>query len=189
MNDKRARGLSDEQEGASVEDTEGTEEIGEEGRRASGGGPEAGATPERDLAAEYLDALQRERASFLNYKRRTEQDREEAAYRAGANLLRKLLPVVDDFDRALAHIPEDAAQTPWAEGVAAIGRKLHAVLESEGVERIESLGQPFDPNLHEAVAFDDNGNGHADTVSEVYAHGYKVRDRVLRPAMVRVARG
>lgn len=181
MNDNGARGPGND-EGAGVEQTI------DDGQQTMDGG--AGAdTGQPDLAAEYLDALQRERASFLNYKHRTEQDREDAAYRASANLLRKLLPVVDDFDRAMAHIPEDASKTPWVEGVAAIGRKLHAVLESEGVERIESLGQPFDPNLHEAVAFDDSGNGHQDTVSEVYANGYKVGDRVLRPAMVRVARG
>lgn len=186
MNNKEARDFREETGSASAEDTLEAANIDGVGVELDDAGVGNG---QRDIAAEYLDALQRERASFLNYKRRTEQDREEAAYRAGANLLKKLLPVIDDFERALAHIPEDAKEVPWVEGVAAIGRKLNAVLESEGVERIESLGLPFDPNLHEAVAFDDNGSGHSDTVSEVYAHGYKVRDRVLRPAMVRVARG
>ncbi len=183
MNDNGARDLRDEQEAASVEDNENTQ-TGVETQASAGadGG-------QRDLAAEYLDALQRERASFLNYKRRVEQDREEAAYKATANVLKKLLGVVDDFERAVAHIPEDAKKVPWVEGVLAIHRKLNAVLESEGVEKIEAQGQPFDPNLHEAVAFDDTGDGHQDTVAEVYANGYKVRDRVLRPAMVKVSRG
>ncbi len=183
MNDNGARDLRDEQEAASLEDSQSTQDGTEAQASADGGGEQ------RDLAAEYLDALQRERASFLNYKRRVEQDREEAAYKATANVLKKLLGVVDDFERAVAHIPEDARKVAWVEGVLAIHRKLNAVLESEGVERIEAQGQPFDPNLHEAVAFDDTGDGHEDTVAEVYANGYKVRDRVLRPAMVKVSRG
>jgi molecular chaperone GrpE len=185
VNDNGARDLRDEQEAASVEDNEapqtGAGTVAEAEANADG--------EPRDLAAEYLDALQRERASFLNYKRRVEQDREEASYKATANVLKKLLGVVDDFDRAIAHLPEEARNVPWVEGVLAIHRKLNAVLESEGVEKIEAQDQPFDPNLHEAVAFDDTGDGHEDTVAEVYANGYKVRDRVLRPAMVKVSRG
>jgi molecular chaperone GrpE len=144
------------------------------------------------LAAEYLDALQRERANFINYRRRTEQERAETVQYATANLLKRLLPVVDDFDRALAAIPaEERENNRWVEGVELIARKLRTILEQEGVEPIEALGQPFDPNLHEAVAFDDNseGGGHTDTVAEVYSKGYKLHDRVLRPAMVKVSRG
>lgn len=180
MNDNGARDLRNEQEDASVDDNEN---VGTEVQA------DIEAEPQRDLASEYLDALQRERASFLNYKRRAEQDREDAAYKASANVLKKLLGVVDDFERAVTHMPEEAKNTAWVEGILAIHRKLNTVLESEGLEKIESLGQPFDPNLHEAVAFDDSGDGHEDTVAEVYANGYKVRDRVLRPAMVKVSRG
>ncbi len=147
-------------------------------------------TPGRDLAAEYLEALQRERASFINFKRRTEQERSDTAQYAAANLLKKLLPVVDDFDRALGSVPQAERQNhKWLQGMELIQRKLHSVLESEGVEAIEAQGQPFDPNLHEAVAFDDTGNGSADTVSEVYSKGYKLKDRVIRHAMVKVSRG
>jgi molecular chaperone GrpE len=147
---------------------------------------------QRDLAAEYLDALQRERANFINFRRRAEQEKAETAQYAAANLLKKILPVVDDFDRALAAIPEaERKDNKWVAGVELIARKLHSVLEQEGVEPIEALGQPFDPNLHEAVAFEDNSEGgeHPDTVSEVYSKGYKLRDRVIRPAMVKVSRG
>ena len=181
MNDNGARDPRNDQWAVGEDVLDNTEAIDD--------GAEQETAPQRDLAAEYLDALLRERAAFLNYKRRAEAEREEAAHKAVANLLKKLLPVVDDFDRALAHMPDDAQGSAWAEGVLAIARKLHAVLESEGIERIESLGQPFDPNLHEAVAFDDSGEGGHDTVSEVYAHGYRKGDRVIRPAMVRVSRG
>jgi molecular chaperone GrpE len=146
-----------------------------------------------DLAAQYLDALQRERASFINYRRRAEQERAETIQYAAAALLKKLLPVVDDFDRALAAIPEeDRKNNKWVEGVELIARKLHNVLEQEGVQPIEAKGQPFDPNLHEAVAFEDKAEGsedHQDTVTEVFSKGYKLHDKVLRPAMVKVSRG
>lgn len=146
---------------------------------------------ERDLAAEYLDALQRERASFINYRRRTEGEQAEASRKGRAAVLTKLLGVVDDFDRALAAIPEAERQNnKWVEGVELIARKLHNVLDSEGITPIEAQGQPFDPNLHEAVAFEeaDSGSG-ADTVSEVFSKGYLMNDKVLRPAMVKVTRG
>ncbi len=163
---------------------------------AGGGGTVDGpaAEQERDLAAEYLDALQRERASFINFRRRTEQENAETAARATAAVVKKLLPIVDDFDRALAAIPEEERQGhSWAAGVELIARKLHNLLQQEGVEPIDPLGQPFDPNQEEAVAFEDktseNPEGdHTDRVSEVFLKGYKMRDRVLRPAMVKVTR-
>jgi molecular chaperone GrpE len=155
-------------------------------------GAQAAAPAGRDLASEYLEALQRERASFINYRRRAEQEKTETAQYATAGLVKKLLPVLDDFDRALASIPEaERKGNKWVEGVELIARKLHNILEQEGVAPIEALGQPFDPNLHEAVAFEDNSGGgdHADTVSEVFSKGYMLRDRVIRPAMVKVSRG
>src|SRR5215204_7591102 len=90
---------------------------------------------QRDLAAEYLDALQRERANFINFRRRAEQEKAETAQYAAANLLKKILPVVDDFDRALVAIPEaERKDNKWVAGVELIARKLHSVLEQEGVE-------------------------------------------------------
>jgi molecular chaperone GrpE len=153
---------------------------------------QAAAPAERDLASEYLEALQRERASFINYRRRAEQEKTEIAQYATAGLVKKLLPVVDDFDRAIAAIPEaDRKSNKWVEGVELIARKLHSILEQEGVKPIEALGQPFDPNLHEAVAFEDKSEGgdHVDTVSQVFSKGYTIGDRVIRPAMVKVSRG
>ena len=123
----------------------------------------------------------------------SEQERAETIQFAAVSLIKKLLPIVDDFDRALAAIPkEERKNNKWVEGVELIARKLHNVLEQEGVESIEAQGQPFDPNLHEAVAFEDRTEGsddHQDTVAEVFSKGYKLHDRVLRPAMVKVSRG
>ena len=181
MRDRMDNGSAEMEEEPGIEDIEGAEVIAEENGNA-----------QADAAAQYLDALQRERASFINYKRRMEQERTETVQYASAELLKKLLPVVDDFDRALAAIPEGARKdNKWVEGVELIARKLHTILEQQGVEPIEALNQPFDPNLMEAVAFEDNaGDGdHVDTVSEVFGKGYKLRDRVLRPAMVKVSRG
>ena len=143
-------------------------------------------------ADEYLRLAQRTQADFINYRRRVDQEKAEQAQYATANLVKKLLPVVDDFDRALSAIPEqERKHNKWVHGIELIARKLHTILEQEGVEPIEALGQPFDPNLHEAVAFDDNSQSddHTDTVAEVYSKGYKLHDRVLRPAMVKVSRG
>ena len=137
-------------------------------------GAEAAVEQEHDLAAQYLDALQRERASFINYRRRAEQERAEFAQYAADNLLKKLLPVVDDFDRALQAIPEvERENNRWVEGVELIARKLHTILEQEGVQTIDAQGEPFDPNLHEAVAFEDRtaesaDGDHGERVAEVF---------------------
>jgi len=136
-------------------------------------------------AAEYLDLLQRERASFINFRRRAEQERAESQQYASAQLLKKLLPVVDDLDRALASAP---GGQPWVEGVRMIDRKLHTLLEQEGVTPIESVGQPFDPAVHEAIAYENEGEGE-DVVAEEFARGYRHKDKVLRHAMVKVGKG
>lgn len=137
-------------------------------------------------AGEYLDSLQRERAAFQNYKRRVERERIEQHQATTGNLLLKLLPVLDDFYRAMDAVPdEDRAE--WFEGVALIQRKLEKFLEEQGVTEIEALGASFDPNYHEAIGVDSDADADADTVTEVLLRGYLHHDRVLRPAMVRVA--
>ena len=151
----------------------------------NGGAPAAAETAAQTQAAEYLDLLQRERANFINYRRRAEQERQEVQSYATAQLIKKLLPVVDDFERALAAAP-DPATHPWVQGLALIERKLGALLESEGVTIIEALHHPFDPNLHEAVDYE-AGEGE-DIVADELTRGYRLRERVLRPAMVRVGK-
>jgi molecular chaperone GrpE len=143
----------------------------------------------KTLAAEHLSSLQRTAADFANFKRRTAEDRERELGLASESLLRKLLAIVDDFDRALDSMPEDLRGAGWADGILNIDRKLRQLLESEGVTPIESVGRPFDPREHEAIAnVPAPGVPEGEVVAEMQ-RGYRVRNRVLRPAMVAVASG
>jgi molecular chaperone GrpE len=135
---------------------------------------------------EHLRAWQRAAADYANYKRRTEEERELLARFANATLIGKLLTVLDDFDRALEHVPEDAHEG-WVDGVRLVERKLRGVLESEGVTPIEALGLPFDPNVHEAVVHEPTSDHPDNQVIGELQRGYRLHDRVLRPALVRVA--
>jgi molecular chaperone GrpE len=137
---------------------------------------------------EYLSALQRERAEFLNYKRRTAEERQRDLGLAGDDLIRKVLAVADDFDRAIDARPQELAGNSWAEGIAVIDRKLRSLLESEGVTEIDAApGRRFDPREHEAIAnVPDADRPEGEIVDEV-RRGYRLRDRVLRPALVAVA--
>ncbi len=137
---------------------------------------------------EYLAALQRERAEFLNFRRRTEEARLRDLGLAAEDLLRKVLAIADDFDLAIEQRPESIAADPWFEGVSAIDRKLRVLLESEGVSPIEAApGTPFDPREHEAIA-NVAGSGRAEGhIVEQLRRGYRLRERVLRPALVAVA--
>jgi molecular chaperone GrpE len=150
------------------------------------------ARAERDAATgkadEYLAALQRERAEFTNFRRRTAEERERDLGLAGEDLIRKVLALADDFDRAVETRPSDLADNAWVEGIAAIDRKLRGLLESEGVTAVEaSPGTPFDPRQHEAVlSVPTTGRAEGEIVDEV-RRGYRLRDRVIRPALVTVA--
>jgi len=135
----------------------------------------------------YLDQLQRSVAEFANYRRRVEQEKAQLRESAAKNLLQELVPVLDDFHRALAAVPAELQDNPWIGGVANIERKFAATLERHGVVAFESLGQPFDPALHEAVATDPGSSG--SVVVEVYQNGYKLGSTLLRPAMVKVGDG
>jgi molecular chaperone GrpE len=139
-------------------------------------------------ADEYLAALQRERAEFTNYRRRTSEEREAMLGLAGEDLIRKVLALADDFDLAIENRPPELAGHPWIEGVTAIDRKLRALLESEGVRPVEAEpGMRFDPREHEGIVTIP-GTGRAEgEIVDVVRRGYKLRDRVLRPALVAVA--
>lgn len=137
---------------------------------------------------EYLTALQRERAEFLNFKRRTAEERERDLGLAGEDLIRKVLTLADDFDRAIDARPESVATDPWFEGLAAIDRKLRQLLESEGVSPIDAgPGTPFDPREHDAIATVPGSGRTEGEIVEQVRRGYRLRDRVLRPALVAVA--
>ena len=137
---------------------------------------------------EYLAALQRERAEFLTVKRRTAEERQRDLGLASDDLIRKVLAVADDFDRAIDARPAELADNAWAEGIAAIDRKLGALLDSEGVSQIDAApGRPFDPREHEAIAnVPGTGRPEGEIVDEL-RRGYRLRDRILRPALVAVA--
>jgi molecular chaperone GrpE len=139
-------------------------------------------------AAEYLDGWQRSRAEFANYKKRIEREREQTYQMAAGNVIRRYLDVVDDLDRALKNRPQDGEGAAWAGGIELVYRKLLAALAAEGVKPIEAVGQPFDPNQHEAITHEDNPQYPSGTVIEVVQNGYALGERVLRPAVVRVAR-
>lgn len=137
-------------------------------------------------AGEYLDSLQRERAAFQNYRRRVERERAEQSQLIAGELLLKLLPTLDDFYRAMDAVPA-GERNQWFEGIALILRKFERFLADEGVVEIEALGQPFDPTLHEAVGVDHDSGAASGTVTAVLRRGYRLGDRVLRPALVHVA--
>ncbi len=147
---------------------------------------------ERELAEarargeEHLYNWQRSAADFANFKRRTDEERATAGQFSTAVLISKLLGVLDDFDRALESVPADAHDS-WIEGVKLVERKLRGVLESEGVTPIEAQGQPFDPNLHEAVAHEETADHPDNEVIGEVQRGYRLHDRVIRPSLVRVA--
>ncbi|HLZ71114.1 MAG TPA: nucleotide exchange factor GrpE [Dehalococcoidia bacterium] len=134
----------------------------------------------------YLASWQRTAADFQNYKRRTEQEREEYALLANRALLINLLPAIDDLDRAIEQAEQQNAGAGWLEGFEAIQRKLHGALEASGVSEIPADGEPFDPNVHEAVS---QGPGEHDKVIAEVRRGYRLGSRVLRPAMVVVGNG
>jgi molecular chaperone GrpE len=144
----------------------------------------------RAQADDYLAGLQRERAEFVNFRRRTTEERERELGLAGEGLIRKVLTIADDFDRAIENRPAELSGDSWAEGVAAIDRKLRTLLESEGVRPIEAApGRQFDPREHEAIA-NVPGTGRRDgEIVEEIQRGYRLRDRVLRPSLVAVASG
>ncbi len=139
-------------------------------------------------AAENKAAWQRSAADFSNYRRRTEQERDAMLGLANEVLLAKLLAIVDDFDRAIANMPPELRDVSWVGGITAIDRKLDQLLDSEGLTPIEALGKQFDPHEHEAIAQEERPDVAEGTVIAEIQKGYRIRDRVLRPAMVAVAR-
>jgi molecular chaperone GrpE len=141
---------------------------------------------EKARAEANLAGWQRAQADFINYKRRNEQERAEFSQFAQANLIFSLLPILDDLEKALNHIPAKLAKLPWVDGIRLIARKLQSILEAQGLTPIEALGKPFDPNLHEAVRQDKGAEG---VVIEEVRKGYQLHDKVIRPAMVVVGNG
>ena len=143
-------------------------------------------TEEKEKAEGYLANWQRAQADFINYKRRSEQERAEISQFANASLMFGLLPILDDLERAFTSIPPHLVQLTWVDGIRLIERKLQASLEAQGLSPIKALGEPFDPKFHEAAM---HGKGKEGIVIEELQKGYKLHDRVIRPAMVVVGNG
>jgi molecular chaperone GrpE len=138
-------------------------------------------------ATKNLDGWMRAQAEFANARKRMEKQRAETYLNATADMAAKLLPVLDDFERALADIPSDVAANDWSEGIVLVQRKLVTILEGLNIKHMEVMGQPFDPNFHEAilqVASDEYESGF---VCQELQKGYQLGDRVIRPSLVYVA--
>jgi molecular chaperone GrpE len=140
--------------------------------------------PTGTSAERALDLLRRERANFLNYKRRVERERVEDRERARLELLRQLLPLVDDLDRALAHLPPELVGHAWTQGVSLGQRRFVEALRQLGLERFGTNGDRFDPTVHEAVAYEERPDATEQLVLNVLRPGYRASGRLLRPAQV-----
>lgn len=138
-------------------------------------------------SAENLEGWQRARAELANARKRFDQQKALARTNALVEIAEKLLPVIDDFDLAFANVPEDVSSTEWYGGLELIPRKFGTILEKINIERIESVGQPFDPNFHSAIMREAAEETETDTVIKEFQAGYKIGDRVIRPALVVVA--
>ena len=141
---------------------------------------------EKAKADDYLEGWKRAQADFINFKRRTEQEKSEATKFANAMLILNLLPVLDDLQRAFASVSPSLAGLTWVNGMSLIHRKLEGIMESQGLSQLKASGEKFDPRFHEAVMYKDGEDG---VVIEEVQKGYKLHDKVIRPALVVVGKG
>ena len=141
---------------------------------------------EREKAARYKTNWQKAEADLSNYKKRTEQEKNELTKFANSALILNLLPILDDLERAFASITPKLEKLDWVEGVRMIQRKLQSILENQGLSQIECIGKCFDPCFHEAVAHLEGEEG---MVIDEVQKGYELKDKVLRPSMVVVGKG
>jgi molecular chaperone GrpE len=138
-----------------------------------------------DKITELTDALQRERADVINVRRRHDEQIASLKTIVKASVIRDLLPVLDNFERALKHVPKELEDNDYIKGVQGVVKQFEKTLEEIGVKRIKTVGEVFDPVLHEAVSMED-GDGATEVVSEELQAGYKLGDEIIRHAMVRV---
>lgn len=141
----------------------------------------------KDEAAKNLDSYLRAQAELANARKRFDKQRALTYVNANSDLVSKLLPVLDDYERAIATVPESVGEDPWYQGIELVYRKLLGVLESLNVKEIEALGEPFDPNFHEALGTEPSDDMESGAVSRVMLKGYKIGDMVVRPSLVYVA--
>lgn len=147
--------------------------------------PDEVTTTLQQQVAELTEALQRERADAENLRRRHDEQIAGLRAMAKASVVRELLPVIDNFERALKHIPADLTGNDYVKGIQSIVKQFEKILEQLGVQKIKTVGEPFNPHLHEAVSMEE-GDGDQEVVSEELQPGYQMGDEVLRHAVVRV---
>jgi len=138
-------------------------------------------------AEEYLDGWQRARAEFANYKKRVLRENADIRQVARGEVIKLYLDIADDLGRALQEKPEDGEEGIWADGIEIIFQKLRSRLESEGITPMNPLGEEFDPNIHEALMKEESDEYESGQIIEVMQEGYWIGEKVLRPALVRVA--
>lgn len=138
-------------------------------------------------AADYKDRWLRSQAEFANARKRMEKQRLDTYTNATASVIDKLLPIVDDFERAMENLPEEISENSWLEGIQLVQRKLQATLDNFNVTAIEAIGHPFDPTWHEAITQEPSDEYESGMVCRVLQTGYKIGDRVIRPSLVVVA--
>ena len=143
----------------------------------------------RAKEAEYLDGWQRARAELSNARKRFQREQQGAYANAKADMLVRLLPIIDDFERAFADLPDELSDHTWIHGIKLVQQKAQGILTQEGVEPIEAAGQEFDPLWHQAVTHEPSEEVPEGQVIAEMQKGYSMGDRVLRPSMVRVSSG
>lgn len=170
---------------------DGVETIGEASTSGSDVGPEISLEEQlqaaRIEAEKNLDGWLRAQAEFSNARKRMDKQRAEIYVNATADVVMKLLPVLDDFSRALGDIPAEISGHSWLEGMQLVQRKLMGILEGLKVTPIEAVGQPFDPNYHEAIMQEASDEYESGIVTKELQQGFQLGDRVIRPALVYVA--
>jgi len=189
-------GKEENRAGGSVEENQVSTE-GEEGEKDNQKEEKVNKMEQLQEQLEYLkkekeettEMLQRVKADFDNYRKRTRKEKEEAGVNAVFEFVQKILPVVDNIERALENARKEEVGSSFVEGLEMIKKQLLQVMEQEGITPVEPEGEEFDPSLHEAVMKTEEGEGEPNTVVEVFQKGYTMQGRVLRPAMVRVLVG
>lgn len=142
----------------------------------------------KEKIKEYSDGWQRERADFDNYRKRVVRDRDQDKQNISVEFIKKYLAIYDDLDLAMKNAPVSEDFKQWVDGIALIIKKMHKILEAEGIEPIDVGIKFFDPQFHEAISHEENPDYESGQIIEVINTGYKINNRVIRPALVRVAK-
>lgn len=142
----------------------------------------------KDKVKSYSDGWQRERADFDNYRKRIVRDRDQEKQNITVDILKKYLDIYDDLDLAMKNAPQSEEVKQWKDGIAMILKKMHKILETEGIEPVSTDMKFFDPQYHEAISHEDNPDFESGQIIEVVKKGYQIKNRVIRPALVRVAK-